>query len=573
MRIPVSPGQQVQQQPMSGFVAQNTAVQAPSVAGAFGEASGQVSDVMQWADNLRTEDVFNQALAEAQKIKTEAGQQLGANVQPKDGKSFQDVYLKKFDDLLPKMEGGLTSSRQKVMLQRKVATLRQSLAGDLDAHAAKETKAYFVGINENTVTLEAENAKANMNNLAEITRGQMRVDASVRDNAKLMGWSPEETQVQRQKAMDQFHGGVIGAAIDAAEAKDASPSVRVKYIEYAKTYLENHANDMSADLKAKAQGVIQKKEGDLTVDVAVETIFKQLGPKNDKEAVSLDKMNAAIPENLTPEAKKAVRQGLQEMAHAHDYSVKQRENATVSDFYQSIEKGANWAQIKKTPAFDSLDGKVQDSLRKHYEQERGIVKGEGIPAGAPQLYWHMLEQPDRLKSMTVNDIFAMSSQLGKRYRDDLLERRDKLLKPGAGGSVKENVVNDAIKFFGLKGGYLVKNGDRVNPVAKDQTEWAEINYKINQRIAAEDAKTEPEITKIVRSTMAKAKIVTKGALFGTNITEKRVSSMSDQELDAVTVKIPPADLETIYAYFLRRGITGPTKRQILEAHAALRAED
>jgi len=549
---------------MSGFVAQNTAVQAPSVAGAFGEASGQVSDVMQWADNLRTEDVFNQALAEAQKIKTEAGQQLGANVQPKDGKSFQDVYLKKFDDLLPKMEGGLTSSRQKVMLQRKVATLRQSLAGDLDAHAAKETKAYFVGINENTATIEAENAKANLNNLAELTRGQMRVGSAVADNAKLLGWSPEETQIQRQKAMDAFHGGVIGAAVDAGS------------LGYAKTYLENHANDMSADLKARAQGVIQKKEGDLMVDVAVETIFKQLGPKNDKEAVSLDKMNAAIPENLTPEAKKAVRQGLQEMAHVHDYSVNQREKATVSEFYQAIERGATWKQIKADPRFDGpsgLGGKTQDALRDHYNQERGIVKGKGIPAGAPQLYWHMLEQPDRLKSMTVNDIFAMTSQLGKRYRDDLLERRDKLLKPGAGGSVKESVVNDAIKFFGLKGGYLVKNGNLINPVAKDQAEWAEINYKINQRIAAEDAKTEPEITKIVRSTMATAKIVTKGALFGTNITEKRVSSMSDQELDAATVKIPPADLETIYAYFLRRGITGPTKRQILEAHAALRAED
>lgn len=547
---------------MSGFVAQNTAVQAPSVVGAFGDALGEMSEARHLAEQVPVQDSLNQLNAILMKIKTDAGQQIGASVRPdKDGKSFTDRHLVEFDKNTEQVASNLKSSYQKAMFSRRAAILRQSLQVDLYAHETKEMKADAVNVNQSTVALMNEQAKANLGNLQALTLNQIQIDSAVADNAKLLGWSPEEAQVERQKAMDQFHGGVIGAAIDAGS------------LGYAKTYLENHANDMSADLKAKAQGVIQKKEGDLTVDVAVETIFKQLGPKNDKEAVSLDKMNAAIPENLTPEAKKAVRQGLQEMAHAHDYSVKQRENATVSDFYQSIEKGANWAQIKKTPAFDSLDGKVQDSLRKHYEQERGIVKGEGIPAGAPQLYWNMLEQPDRLKSMTVNDIFAMSSQLGKRYRDDLLERRDKLLKPGAGGSVKENVVNDAIKFFGLKGGYLVKNGDRVNPVAKDQTEWAEINYKINQRIAAEDAKTEPEITKIVRSTMAKAKIVTKGAVFGTNITEKRVSSMSDQELDAVTVKIPPADLETIYAYFLRRGITGPTKRQILEAHAALQAED
>ena len=74
MRIPVSPGQQVQQAPMSGYQPQSTAIRAPSVAGALGEALGQVSEAQHFANNLRTEDAFNQGLAEAQKIKAEAGQ-------------------------------------------------------------------------------------------------------------------------------------------------------------------------------------------------------------------------------------------------------------------------------------------------------------------------------------------------------------------------------------------------------------------------------------------------------------------------------------------------------------------
>jgi hypothetical protein len=133
------------------------------------------------------------------------------------------------------------------------------------------------------------------------------------------------------------------------------------------------------------------------------------------------------------------------------------------------------------------------------------------------------------------------------------------------------VLNDSIKHFGFLGGYLKdKNGKAVQT---DPEAWAEINYKINQRIADEGAKTEAEVSNIVRSTMAKVKVEKAGFFGGTKTVDKSLYKMTDQELDSAVVRIDPTELETVYAAFLRRGITNPTKRQIVEAHTALKESE
>jgi len=538
MRIPVSPGQQVQQAPMSGYMAQNTAVRAPSVSGALSDALGEMSEAQHFADNLRTEDAFNQTLAEAQKIKLEASQQLGANVQPKDGKSFQDAYLKKFDDLIPKVEGGLTNSRQKAILQRKVATLRQSFGADLDAHAAKETKAYYVGINTSTATIEAENAKANLNNLAELTRGQMRVNGAVADNAKLLGWSPEETQIERQKAMDTFHGGVIGAAIDAGN------------LGYAKTYLENHTNDMSADQIKKAHKILTGASVDsASVDLArsaldaarsagldrtkgYELIDKQAGNNKDLRDKALSEFDHSF--GVYKEQKKALVD--QDEASIYRMTMDRKAPATI------------FKAIRALPNMDDTDkAKLTESVTKMYKgdaEDRTAAREAKKEAREAALLRYQLN-PNAVWKMTPDQLINKLPELGSEGVSKLVTMKQSMEKRGP-----ESFQVDADTFNDLatKAGFRPRSqGDA--PKLLDAK--AKIEAQIAQEQGANKQHPNQELAPERKKEIARywlSDVITRGKGFlGGDIVKKSKRFQVENASDIVAA-IPPAHMGGIVSY-------------------------
>lgn len=512
---------------------------------------GQMSEASIQAANLRVSEQENKARLLQATIRNEAAQVKGAGVLPKEGQTFIDSHLQKWDENVSKLATELNGSYQQKLFKKRMDLLRTSLTADLDAHEKAETRVYADGVDEATVNLEAQNAGANIDSPKDLSIGQMRVYGAVESMAKRNGWGPEEAQEKRLKAIGGFHVSVLGAAVDRGK------------LDYAKSYLEQHGDEIAPEARGKIETAIAKRGVDVTSDKMANEIWASLGPKNDTDATNLDAMVKAIPESVSPEVRKQVRNGLKELASDRDYSVKQREDSLVSGFVKDIEGGKSWNSIKNNPAFGTLSGMKQDALHRMFEDKYEAKEG----ARDASLYNDLLKNPAILGMMSEDAIIALTPMIGKTYRDDLLSVKKRL----SGKPATQNVLNDALNHFGQKQGYLVPRGDKLVP--KDPSEWAEIQYKVNQRLANDKAESEADISNVVRSVMARATIKTPGRIWGTNAASKRISAMSNAELDAAVAVVSPKDLEVIYDALSRQGIYHPTKRQILEAQAALLMEE
>jgi len=524
---------------MSGFVAQNTAVQAPSVVGAFGEALGQVSEVQHWAAQVPVQDSLNQLNASLMKIKTDAGQQLGANVRPdKDGKSFTDRHLVEFDKDMERVASNLKSGTQKTMFSQRAAILRQSLQGDLYAHETKEMKADAVNVNQSTVALMNEQAKTNLGNLQALTLNQVQIDSAVKDQALLLGWSPEEAQVQRQKAMDQFHGGVIGAAIDAGG------------LGYAKTYLENHANDMSADQIKKAQKILTGASVDsASVDLArsaldaarsagldrtkgYELIDKQAGNNKDLRDKALSEFDHSF--GVYKEQKKALVD--QDEASIYRMTMDRKAPAVI------------FKAIRALPNMDDTDkAKLTESVTKMYKgdaEDRTAAREAKKESQQAALLRYQLN-PNAVWKMTPDQLINKLPELGSDGVSKLVTMKQAMEKRGP-----ESFQIDADTFNDLatKAGFRPKSQG-------DAPKLLDAKSKIEAQIAQEQGANKqhpnqelaPERKKeIARYWLSDVITRDKGFLGGDIV--KKSKRFQVENVSNIVAAIPPDHMGGIVSY-------------------------
>jgi len=511
-----------------------------------------MNEVVEQVEITRVEDAINKVRASSMQLQDEAYSQVGSSVRPtKDGKSFTDVYMQRFSELADKEGSTLSSDRQKALYQKRIGLLGTMFQTGVNEHERKELLAGHLQTNEATREIESQAAAKSLDNKQALMLSRARVDESIQADIDMKKMDGPTAEVYRQAKLTGFHGSVLGAALDAGR------------IDYANAYYDKHKEEITPEARGKFEALAAKRSVDVTSDNTANEIWSSMGPKNDLDATNLDAMIKAIPEGVSPEMRKQIRNGLKELASDHDYSVKQREDATVSTFVKAIEGGKSWNSIKNNPSFGTLSGMKQDALHRMFEDKYKAKEG----ARDASLYNDLLKNPAILGMMSEEAIIALTPMIGKAYRDDLLSVKKRL----SGKPATQNVLNDALNHFGQKQGYLVPRGDKLVP--KDPSEWAEIQYKVNQRLANDKAESEADISNVVRSVMARATIKTPGRLWGTNTEAKRISAMSNADLDAAVAIVSPADLETISSVLARQGIYHPTKRQILEAQAALLSEE
>lgn len=548
VRVPGDPGPRVSLNPLPDVRHQAFA----SPWGAVANAAGRMNEVVEQVEITRVEDAINKVRASSMQLQDEAYSQVGSSVRPtKDGKSFTDVYMQRFSELADKEGSTLSSDRQKALYQKRIGLLGTMFQTGVNEHERKELLAGHLQTNEATREIESQAASKSLDNKQALMLSRARVDESIQADIDMKKLDGPTAEVYRQAKLTGFHGSVLGAALDAGR------------IDYANAYYDKHKEEITPEARSKFEALVAKRSVDVTSDNTANEIWSSMGPKNDLDATNLDAMIKAIPEGVSPEMRKQIRNGLKELASDHDYSVKQREDATVSTFVKAIEGGKSWNSIKNDPMFSGLSGTKQDALHRMFDDKYGIERG----AKNSSLYNDLLMNPVVLGKMSEDAIIALTPLIGKTYRDDLLSVKKRLSgKPAAQG-----VVNDAVNYFGQKQGYLVPKGDKLVP--KDPSEWAEIQYKINQRIASDKAESETDISNAVRSVMAKATIKVKRSWLPDTTETKRISAMGNAELDAAVAVVSPADLAVISDALALQGIYHPTKRQILEAQAALLLEE
>ena len=547
VRVPGNPGPQVSLNPLPDVRHQAF----PSPWSALSDAVNRTSEVVEQAEITRVEDAINRVRVSSLDLQNDAYSQVGENVRPKDGKTFTDQYMQKFSELASQEGATLSSDRQKVLYQKRVGMLGTMFQAGVNEHERKQLLAGNLKINESTREIESQAAAKNLDDKKGIALSRARVDESIASDIDMQKLDPATAQVYRQAKLTGFHGSILESALLAGR------------VDYASAYYDAHKEEIAPEARGKIETAIAKRGVDVTSDKMANEIWSSLGPKNDTDATNLDAMVKAIPESVSPEVRKQVRNGLKELASDRDYSVNKREDSRMSRFVKEIEGGKSWRDIKNDPEFRELSGTKQDDLHKTFEDKYKPKEG----ARNANLYNDLLKNPAVLGMMSEEAIIALTPMIGKTYRDDLLSVKKRL----SGKPATQNVLNDALNHFGQKQGYLVPRGDKLVP--KDPSEWAEIQYKVNQRLANDKAESEADISNVVRSVMARATIKVHRSILPDTTESKRISAMSNAELDAAVAVVSPKDLEVISDALARQGIYHPTKRQILEAQAALLMEE
>lgn len=471
VKVPVSQGFGVRTAPTTGarYAPTQREMVAPAsgVPGIVSQVMANFAAVQEKRDQVKVSDQLLQARAKMLELQREALETRGSGVLEKDGQTFQQTFSAKWDEAMSGFEANMTDSQKKLFKPRMDA-LRVDFDDIVARHEIIETDKYETLTAKSSLQLELDAVSKNYKNDNAVDTGIRNSMEAFRTIARNSGWAEGDPNwvAAEKEAVADFHAAVLGGALD---AKDTG---------YAREYLAQYGQDLDAKTRKKAEELIQKQDSAEIVDRESESIWAQYGPKSDTDPVQLDRMMAEVRKVKDPETRKLLEADIKGRASSHDYSVGQRQSALESGLYQKIESGVGLRQLRNDPSFLQLDGKTQSSVidRWEAEQKERQGQGDGVPANAGLTYFNLIEDPERLRRMSIEDIWALTPVLGKTYRDSALRRRQSLLEETPkGGRVKTDLNLLTTAYRQAKN---ISPGTKLN--TNHKTELAALELEMNR---------------------------------------------------------------------------------------------
>jgi len=172
--------------------------------------------------------------------------------------------------------------------------------------------------------------------------------------------------------------------------------------------------------------------------------------------------------------------------------------------------------------------------------------------------YELSTNPEQLKSMTREQIFAKTPELGRTMVGQLLKKKADIdSSPEA-----VNIDNNQLKQIAAE--YGIKNKDKLGKVEHDISILIDAEQG---RLGKKLSYTEKE--DFIRKAMVKIPVETKGALWGTNVKEVPLYELNKIK-ETGNIKIPAADRKIIVDSLVKNGVTEPTEAQILNGYILLK---
>jgi hypothetical protein len=179
----------------------------------------------------------------------------------------------------------------------------------------------------------------------------------------------------------------------------------------------------------------------------------------------------------------------------------------------------------------------------------------------PEIYakfYELSTNPEQLKSMTREQIFAKTPELGRTMVGQLLKKKADIdSSPEA-----VNIDNNQLKQIAAE--YGVKNKDKLGKVEHDISILLDAEQG---RLGRKLSYTEKE--DFIRKAMVKIPVETKGMLWGTNVKDVPLYELNKIK-ETGNIKIPAADRKIIVDSLVKNGVTEPTEAQILNGYILLK---
>lgn len=434
---------------------------------------------------------------------------------------------------------------QKVMRQRalSVGSFAGFEAGQRRESLNESAQASIVG----SINLAA----ANPNDPALLNASKGDIVKRTAMLAQLNGWAPEVRDAKQSEYLTNFHKQVIhGLVRDNPAAAD----------EYFQANKGEIAGSQHAEVGAFAAKATATKVGDASADA----IWQTLGPKSDREPVSLDVLLAKARETLKdkPDAMAAAVAGLKERAAAFKDGRRERDEQLEASVNQAMLNGASGRQIRAMPQFMQLSPEAARKLSDFMDNR--ALRGEQIAAARESradsaesrqqrnlerrgmASYLELSDPNRLAGMTDAQVINMLPTLGNEHTKHLLEKKRALADPKKLGEARMDAddFNQTAQELGLR--------PFANKSEDEKAALGGLKYRMEQMIDATQRRTGKAMNRaekltMMREEMAKTVSVDSG-WFGRD-KDVPVIALTPEQVRGVTV---PADARRAIAASMKQ---------------------
>lgn len=441
MKVPDAPLPSVSLNPLPEFKV--PVVYAPRVnpGEALAQPVATMLDAKNQADSVMIEEQLNNLQAQKNSLQTEAASRLGGNVLPTlEHGTFVDEYMTKFNAAASKLGTNLRDKRQQLFFQKRADLIGSTFRNVLDAHEKDQMQVYADGVDKGTIETESKNAVQNIGSSQDLSIGQMRIKAAVDSMATRHGWAPEMKDWESRKAMSQFHASVLGSALQSGK------------LEFAKTYLDQHADEVTPEIQAEVRGYVDDQERFRRVDDAVDEV--DASPLNYAD-------KAQRLRDLFRNDEKGQKEAINELrARREQRDVARAENiGAIWDMKTGLngQPRRSLREIMQTPAWMDLSGTERKSLARDFEADDRRNEGRETPADAVRKYAAYLkitDDPRALVNASDQEIIGKCmGVLGEGLTKKLLEDKRRIAKNQDElnqATIENQEFKDLAREYGLK---------------------------------------------------------------------------------------------------------------------------
>lgn len=436
---------------------------------------------------------------------------------------------------------GLQNPIQKRLFAQTVAKMRAQSMGQFAGYEAGQRRESLDASAQASIVGSINLAAANPGNGELLTSAKQDILRRTDMLAKLNGWDTAVKDVKQAEYLTNFHKQVIQGLV-----RD-NPAA-------AETYFQTNKAEIEGSQHAEVGAFAQKATATRLGDSAADATWQALGPKSDRDPVTLDVMEQAVRKQLAdkPEAMRAALAGLKERAVAFKDSRRERDDQLEASVNQAILDGKSAREIRSMPSFLSLSPesarKIVDFMESRalrHEQRAAAqesradaaeARGQRRMAREGMGAYLVYSNPDTLRGMTEAQVLNLLPTLGNDLTRDLMEKRRTLNNPAklAEARMDTDDFNHIAQQIGI---------DPFRTANRAQV--GELRYRVEQMISAAQqggnkALTRDEKMNLMRQEMART--VTVDGWFSS---AKDVPVIALKPEDIKNVVVPAADRREI----------------------------
>lgn len=174
-------------------------------------------------------------------------QQTGAfTLKGKNALNVTQNTLTSFDQQTQQIAQSLSNDQQRARFNQIAQRRKDSLSQDLNRYEYQQHQSYMDDVDNASVRLSIDSAALNFNDPTSVGQYRDKAMAVIDSRAQRLGWSPEETQLQKLNASSKLLTGVVG------RMAEANPNAAQKYLETAR-------EGMTADDQLRVGNAIQRE--------------------------------------------------------------------------------------------------------------------------------------------------------------------------------------------------------------------------------------------------------------------------------------------------------------------------